>query len=133
MIMTMTTSMSMSITIMTTRTANAAAMIMTMTTSMNITIMTMKMANAAAAIIMTTTITMPTRFSPASVVRPPANLPMTRFCMRWKHWTTATNMALSCVPRALFRVKTDSGFILTMYPERRMSVMAVPRSSAVCA
>ena len=41
--------------------------------------------------------------------------------------------ALSCVPRALFRVKTDSGFILTMYPERRMSVMAVPRSSAVCA
>ena len=82
---------------------------------------------------LTTTITMPTRFSPASDVRLPANLPMTRFCMRWKHWTTATNMALSCVPRALFRVKTDSGFILTMYPERRMSVMAVPRSSAVCA
>ena len=84
--------------------AAVAATIMAMTTSMSITTITtrMTMSAAAAAMNMTTItiITMPMRYLPAGVKRPPTPTGSRSWLPRWKPWIPAIT-ARCCGPRAL--------------------------------
>ena len=80
----------------------AAATTMTMTTSMSITTITMRMTMSVAAMNMTTItiITMPMRYLPAGVKRPPTPTGSRSWLPRWKPWIPAIT-ARCCGPRAL--------------------------------
>ena len=104
-IMAMTTSMSITtITTRMTMSAAVAATIMAMTTSMSITTITMRMTMSAAAAAMNMTtitiITMPMRYLPAGVKRPPTPTGSRSWLPRWKPWIPAIT-ARCCGPRAL--------------------------------
>ena len=102
-IMAMTTSMSITtITTRMTMSAAAVATITTMTTSITTITMRMTMSAAVAAMNMTTItiITMPMRYLPAGVKRPPTPTGSRSWLPRWKPWIPAIT-ARCCGPRAL--------------------------------
>ena len=129
---TMTTNTNIIITSMM-NTASAAATTTNMTMTTNIITTTGMMSTASAvATIMTTNITiimnmdiitiiMQMRYLPAGVWRRRLLIPGKKSKQFWTSWQMKKTMEWYCVQKAWYRQKMADGFILIMYPKRKMS------------
>ena len=103
----------------------------TMRMNTSITMITVRTAPAAAMTTITNTIiTMQTKSSPAGASKHPDPIPQRQSPQRSKRSPMRNNSVWSCVQRVSSQAKTVSGFTLTMSPAHRMSEPAVRRQPA---